>query len=125
MEEIALILPTLWEVYDDRHGENKKGKVKDLVTVAVLYVVIALAFWWLFETHPLKSLALMLGIRILIFDYLVQYVLIKNGVISGHWFFYQGKTAKWDRVLKYLNPWIVLGLRVLFFAGTLFVYYRL
>lgn len=125
MEALALILPTFWEVYDDRHGENKKGKVKDLVIVAVLYVVIALAFWWLSETHPLKSLALMLGIRILIFDYLVQYVLIKNGVISGHWFFVKGKTAKWDRVISHLNPWIVLGLRVLFFAGTLFVYYFL
>lgn len=123
MEAFALILPTIYEVWDDRNGEYTKGKKTDLIITACLYAVFALAFWWIFETHPLKSLALMLGIRILLFDYLVQYVLIHNGVIAGHWFNYSGKTARWDKATVRLNPWLKLGFRVLVFVGTIFVYF--
>lgn len=124
-EALALILPTLYEVWQDRHGESKKDKVKDAIITVALWLSFALMFRWLFETPVVGSLALLLGWRILVFDYLVQCVLIRNGVIIGHWFYYQGKTAKWDRVLSHLNPWIVLVLRVLFFAGTVFVYLKI
>lgn len=122
MEAIALVIPTLWEAWTDRHGETSKDKTRDLLLFGIVYLILAVANWFIFGVHPLKSILLMTGIRILVFDYLVQYLLIKNGVISGHWFFYKGKTAKWDRAFSWLSPWIVLVLRVLFFAGTVFVY---
>lgn len=117
------LIPTMLEAWTDRKGETSKEKRLDLLTFGSLYLILAVVIWFIIEVHPLKSILLMIGIRVLMFDYLVQYLLIKNGVISGHWFFYKGKTAKWDRAFSWLNPWIVLVLRVIFFAGTVFVYY--
>lgn len=116
---ILCILPTVLEIIDDARGELKKGKVRDFILAVIFYSGIALFNWQVFEIHPLKSIALMLGVRVMFFDYVVQYVLIKRGVITGHWFFYQGKTAKWDRVISYLNPWVVLAVKVIVFAGAL------
>lgn len=125
MEKIAEALicfaPTVWEIYNDRNGETANDKVRDGIITAIFYTTITLALWWVYETHPLKLLALMLGIRVMFFDYFIQYILTKRGVIRGHWFFYKGHTAKFDRVIKYLNPWIVLVCRVILFAAAVWL----
>lgn len=110
--------PTVWEIIDDARGETRKDKIRDAVIAAGLYSVIALALWWILETHPLKSLALMIAIRVMFFDYVIAYVLIRRGVIKGSWFRYVGKTARWDRALSKVNPWTKLALRIVIFAGS-------
>ena len=112
---VLCLLPTVWEIWNDRDGETKKDKTRDLIVSVILYAAVALINW-LLDIHQLKSLALTFGFRVLVFDYAVQWLLIRRGVIHGHWFYYRGKTAKWDRVIKYLNPWIVLAVRVVVFA---------
>lgn len=119
---VLCLLPTIWEVWNDRNGETKKDKIRDVIVSVVLYAVVALVNWKTFDVHPLKSLALTFGFRILVFDYAVQWLLIRHGVIHGHWFYYRGKTAKWDRVIKYLNPWVVLVCRVALFALALWLF---
>lgn len=125
MEAIAIVLclaPTLWEVYNDRNGEGRTDKTRDAIVAVIMYAAVALVNWWWLDVHPLRSLALTFGFRVILFDYLVQYVLIKRGVIHGHWFYYKGKTAKFDRIIKYLNPWVVLACRLVLFAACVIAY---
>ena len=125
IETIALMfLPTIWEVWNDRNGESKKDKVKDAIITAVMWLILVSVARWLFVTPVVGSLALLIGIRIMFFDYLVQYVLIKRHVIVGHWFTYTGKTAKWDRMIAKINPWVRFALRVAIFSGMIFIYIR-
>lgn len=121
---IALcLIPTLYEVWEDRNGEGRTDKTRDAIVAVIMYAAVALVNWWWLDVHPLRSLALTFGFRVLLFDYMVQYVLIKRGVIHGHWFFFKGKTAKWDRVIKYLNPWVVLACRLVVFGIMLTIAY--
>lgn len=123
---IALcLIPTLYEVWEDRNGEGRTDKTRDAIVAVIMYAAVALVNWWVFETNPLGSLALTFGFRVMLFDYLVQYVLIKRGVIHGHWFYYKGKTAKFDRIIKYLNPWVVLACRLVVFAACVITYLSL
>lgn len=120
---ILCIIPTLWEIWDDRNGETKKDKTRDFLIAVIMYSVIALANWWIFETHPLKSLALTFAFRLLVFDYAIAYVLIKRGVIVGNWFSYTGKTARWDKLIARVNPWLRFAARVVLFAAVLWWLY--
>ena len=121
METIAALIcaiPTIWEIWNDRNGETAKDKIRDVLITSILYAIIMIALWWVNETHPLKSLALMLGIRVAFFDYAIQYVLIKRGVIHGHWFTYSGKTSWFDRKVSKVNSWLRLAVRVILFAAA-------
>lgn len=108
-------LPTFWEVYNDRNGETKRDKQRDAMITMGLYMAIALALIHYVEVH--KSLTLMLAIRLLIFDYVIHYVLIRRGVIRGHWFTYVGKTPEFDQLVRKINPWVRLAIRVVVFVG--------
>lgn len=116
--QIAYLLPTVWEVYNDRNGESKRGKVKDALIVAVIWIVISGGFLWLLGTPIVSSIVLLIGIRVMFFDYAVQYVLIKRHIITGHWFSYTGKTARWDKMIAKINPWLRFAIRVVVFAGA-------
>lgn len=116
---VLCLLPTLWEIWNDRDGETKKDKTRDLLVSIVLYSVIALVNWKLSVTPVFKSLALSFGWRLLVFDYAIAYVLIRRGVIVGKWWNYRGKTARWDRLISKANPWILLVVRALVFLSAL------
>ena len=109
------------EVFGDRKGETKKGKIKDGIWLAVGSVLLAGVSWW-FGQNPLSVLLLILGWRILLFDYLIQYVLIKRGVIVGHWFTYNGETAKFDKLIARIHPVVRLVIKVLIFVGSICFY---
>lgn len=114
---VLCLLPTLWEIWNDRDGETKKDKTRDLIVSVILYAAVALINW-LLDIHPLKSLALTFGFRVLVFDYAVQWLLIRRGVIHGHWFTYTGKTARFDRLIARVNPWVRLAVRVVAFLAS-------
>lgn len=126
MEAIAALIcvgPTVWEIINDRKGETKKDKVKDLLIAVILYAGVALLNWKLIHIHPLKSIALMLAFRMLAFDYIIQWILIRRGIISGSWFSYTGKTARWDRWIAKVHPWVRMVIRlVLFLSSTIWFF---
>lgn len=107
------------EAICDRKGEYKRGKIRDAIGLTIAASLICLIAYWLGDVPPLNTLVLLLGIRLLVFDYLVSYLLIKNKVIVGHWFTYSGKTAKWDGLISKINPWVRLALRALLFCLAL------
>jgi hypothetical protein len=103
---IFCIFPTLWELYDDRNGETAEGKRRDFFLASIFYIGIAVVNLILFDIRVTCSLLLIWGIRMLIFDYLINILLFTNGVSqSGNWFEYVGKTAKFDR----LGFWFMIG----------------
>lgn len=117
-------LPTIYEIIDDRNGETKKDKVRDFFIAAILYAVIALVNWWMFETLPLRSLALTFAIRLAFFDYVIAYVLIRRGVIVGKCWNYRGKTARFDRLIARIDWRVLMAARVIAFASALWLYSR-
>ena len=119
---IFCIFPTLWELYDDRNGETVKGKRRDFYLVSIGSIGIAVVNLILFDIRVTCSLLLILGIRMLIFDYIINILLFTNGVSqSGKWFEYVGKTAKFDQRDFWLRigRWGRFSVRVLAFALSL------
>lgn len=108
------------EARNDQHGESKKDKIRDGVYLTIFASLLSYLSWRLADVHPLKTIAVLLAVRVLYFDYRVSYLLIKNGVISGHWFDYVGKTSWFDvNVTSKVNPWLRLVLRVAILSGSI------
>jgi len=119
---IGSLLAVVIEALGDRRGEDRKGKIRDAIGLTIAASLISLIACWLGDVNPLKTLALVLGVRVLVFDYFSQWLLIKHDVIVGHWFFYDGKTAYFDRLVSKINPWVRLALRIVLFALALLLY---
>lgn len=116
------LVPTLMESYLDRHGETKRDKLWDGLILVGYSVLLAFGAWWL-GYRPLSVIGLILGFRVLIFDYLVQYLLIKNKVIVGHWFTYNGKTSFIDRLISGVHPVLRFAARVIVFLASIFLFF--
>lgn len=116
---ISGLVAVVVEAWNDQHGESKKDKVRDAFVLAIAASCLSLLSYWIADVHPLKTIALLLGVRVLVFDYLVTYLLIKNKVIAGNWFDYMGKTAFTDRLVAKVPAWLRLLVRVCLFAASL------
>ena len=118
------LIPTLIEAYLDRNGEDKKGKKKDTIALIVVAIGIALASWGWFGQNPLAVLALILGWRILAFDYITHALLKKYSL--GHkginWFTFSGTTAFTDKLVSKVHPVVRLAVRILVFAIAVLVF---
>ncbi len=124
-----LTLPTVFEVYNDRHGDFDK---KTDILLRVLLGVVCGGFNHTMGLQFLIAFNLSMAIFFLVFDYIIAYTLIKNGTLEPprgvryHWFRYTAKDGFVDNVpnWKYANPWLKLGIRVLYFTGSLILYIR-
>jgi len=114
---LLTLIPTLVEGYLDRRGESKKGKVKDTLWLIVVAVGIA-GGAWLAGNDPLPVIGLIIGWRILVFDYLVTWLLIRNDVINPNakWWDYTGKTSKIDQWVSKIDWKVRLLIRCLLFV---------
>lgn len=107
------------ESIGDSHGETKSGKVKDAIVLIALTSLLCFSAWCVGTINPLKTAALILAVRILAFDYLVSYLLIKNDVIVGNWYSYTGKTSKFDRLVSGIDWKLRMAIRVFLFGAAL------
>ena len=113
------LIPTLVEAWLDRKGEPRKSKVTDTLWLVIAAMALALGVLWLLDISPLKTLALVLGFRILAFDYLVHAVLKRYS--ESHkdiniWK-YTGKTTHWwDQWIAKIHWRWRLGIRVAVFV---------
>ncbi len=103
------------EARNDQWGESKTGKFWDAVFLTIFLSLVGWIAYAIDSIHPLKTIVLLLSVRICYFDYRVSYLLIRNKVIVGHWFTYTGKTSRWDKLISKLNPWAMLAIRVCLF----------
>lgn len=130
MEKVAIallcILPTAWEIYNDRNGEDKKGKVRDGIILVVAGVIIAGLSYWLGES-PVAAILLILAIRVMFFDYIITIVLYKRGVIerpeARKWWSYMGSTSKgWDKIVSKVDYRLRIAIRICVFALAVLYY---
>lgn len=124
---LITLLPTLFEIWQDRNGETAKDKYKDGFYLIVVAIGIGGASHF-FGQNMVSVLLLILAWRILIFDYTITVLLYSRGVIespdAAKWWNYTGKTSKWDRLTGRVHWGIRMALRALIFAGAV-VYYAI
>jgi hypothetical protein len=116
------LIPTLYEAISDRFGESKKDKISDF-WLAFSCSIFAATILWMLGYNPILFLMMVIAWRVLCFDYLVQYLLIRKGVIVGHWFTYNGKTSWFDQLVSKVHPVLRLVIRVAFFVGCSFYFW--
>ena len=107
------------EARNDQWGESKKDKIRDAIFLTIFASIVSYLAWSFADVNPLKMVAVLLAVRIAYFDYRVSYLLIKNKVIVGKWWSYSGQTAKWDRLVAKIHPWLRFVARLVLFAGSL------
>lgn len=116
------MIATIWEVWNDRKGDFNKGF--DVFIRMILFTLEAYILHLIFDKSVLVSLVIPFAVFFLFFDYLIAAVLIRNGVIQGHWFNYQAKSGVVDNIgfWKRMNPWLKLGVRLIVFIVAVLIF---
>jgi hypothetical protein len=112
------------EAWNDRKGETKKDKISDSVYLAIATSCLCLLVWVLDRTNPLRVVAVVLGVRVLAFDYVCNWFLKKYSESHKeiNVFRYVGTTATTDRIISNIPPWLRFLARVVIFAAALVLY---
>jgi hypothetical protein len=121
---IFVMVPVLWELYNDRNGDlNKK---KDVFMRAMLFAWAGAVINILTGVSAVICILLSIGTFFLLFDYLIVIVLKHNKVISptANWFTYLGKKGYVDNIFlwKRLGPWGRFITKVVVFTISLVLY---
>lgn len=116
----------IYELYQDRNGENKAGKIKDTIVLILYSGLLAGITWWL-GYNPLAVIGLLLGVRIAFFDYLINIILYQRKVIESQearkWWKYTGEsTYWWDHLVGAVDWRFRMVVRVLIFAAAVWCY---
>ena len=121
------MIATIWEVYNDRKGDF--NKLFDVALRIGLISLEASLLVLLFHKPYIDCFLVSTSIFFLTFDYVVAYVLIKNGTlepprnVTYHWFAYTAKAGVFDN-LKFwrnLNPYVKLAVKVSFFLLSILI----
>lgn len=100
---LILLIPTIWEVIDDRKGDSNKGF--DVFMRVLLGLLVAFSRWF---DNPYTAFFLSMALHFFLFDYAINLVLKREP-----WFSYLGKTGVVDTLpfWRNLHPWARFGLR--------------
>lgn len=102
---ILLTLPLLWHLWNDRNGDAPSDKSMDILIVSVIAVVAAVIGFFLSNQAIVDGSILAWAIHFFAFDYAINYILYRRGVIeNSDWFGYLGKGYT-DDVLRQWSPW--------------------
>jgi hypothetical protein len=127
---IFLALPTVYEISDDAEGDlNKK---RDVIYRLLLMISMAFVAHLTGLSNFFVAFNLSLAIHFLFFDYIIQYILIKNGTleppkgVTYHWFTYQAKSGVIDnlRFWRNMNKWVKLGIKLAYFTISLILFIK-
>lgn len=120
---VSLIFPLFWELIDDRHGDAvKKNQVFDMVMRLTFFALSGIFHQILYQKF-IEGTVLSIAVFFLCFDYLVAYLLIRNGVVIGHWFSYLSGKKFFDKIMVRLFPWQRLALRICVLIGAIILYF--
>ena len=109
--------PVLYEAFSDRFGETKGDKIVDAGLLVAYSALLAGGAWWL-GYRPLPVIGLILGWRILTFDYITNLFLqeFSEGHKNINWFTFVGTTSFTDRIISKIHPVVRLAVRVVLFG---------
>ncbi len=102
---VLLTIPTVWELFDDRNGDNNHAFD---VFVRVGWVVLTAIYpWWIGHSY-FASIAMAGGIFVISFDYLENIINLRR----KDWFSFLGTSSKqdkikWWREMKPLNRFLI------------------
>lgn len=119
-----LSAPLIWEVRDDKHGDN--NKIEDVVYRGALMLAAAGMVTVLTYHSYVGSLLMTFAIFFLVFDYAMNIRLVRSGIYAGvGWFAHLGKSSVLDRWewWKNLNPWYRFAIRVGVLVVAIIVYF--
>jgi hypothetical protein len=121
------MIATIWEVWNDRHGDLNKQY--DVIARLILLWIEGAAIHFIFHRPLITSLMISTAIFFLLFDYVVTYVLIQNKVIEvpgAHWFSYTGKKGWFDNLGWWKhNAWIRLGIKLAYLIISLILFIKI
>jgi hypothetical protein len=102
---ILLTFPLLWHLWNDRNGDKPSDKAIDILIVSLIAVAAAVIGFFISNQAILDGLILAWAIHLFAFDYAINYILYRRGVIeNSDWFGHLGKSYT-DDVLRQLSPW--------------------
>jgi len=113
------LLPLIWELIDDRHGESIKDKQMDIYRRIALAIIGAALDAWILNVNFFAAVLFSFAEFFLIFDYAIAYILHHKDVFS-----YIGKTGKWANfhVWNWIGPWGRFAIRLVIFVAALIWY---
>lgn len=120
-----LTMPLAWELWNDRNGDLDKGR--DVIIRCLLFIVCALVVHYLTGHKLIVTFNLAGAIHWLLFDYLINIILYRNGVIaSPAWFQYLGKSSKVDKIpiWKSIGPYGRLFVKLGYFLISIWLYFK-
>lgn len=129
---ILTLLPLIWEVYNDRNGDahisrgllELPSKKVDILVRVLIATIVALINFFVFDEALFKSVFLCVAVHFLLFDYIIAFILIKKGIIKGHWFSYMGsKGIDNYKSWKNVPPIIKLVIRITIFGIANYIYF--
>lgn len=132
---IWLVIPLIWEILNDKNGDdhNTRGllarfnipsKKVDVIVRILLAIILSVCNNYLVDMPIWKSIFLCGAIHFLFFDYIIAYILIKKGIIKGHWYSYMGSKGI-DNVKSWKNvhPHVKLIFRLVLFIISFYIYF--
>lgn len=120
---VLLTIPLLYHLWNDRNGERPQDKTWDIILVTGLALIWSFIGYKLSGKPIIDGLLLAWGIHFAAFDYLINWILFKRGVIENpDWFGHLGKSYT-DDVLRQFTPKqrLVMKLVVLGVATLVYV----
>lgn len=123
------MIATIWEVWNDRYGDSNKST--DIWARTFLLWIEAVLLHLLTDTNIFICFNFSISVFFLTFDYVINYVLIKNGTIEPprgvkyHWLTHVGKSGVIDNLTfwKEMNPYVKLGIRLAYFLISVTLYF--
>lgn len=128
----VLSIPTDWELWSERKGEDPKKKGRSMTVRALLMMICAAVatgiitpkiYPWVTSVHLwpltltyLKCLFLSFAIFFVVFDYAINLILGRKP-----WFSYLSNSPM-DRLFSKVNWKVRMGVRVIVFTGALIVF---
>lgn len=122
------MIATLWEAWNDRHGDLNKQT--DLIWRVVLILLEAGLLAWFLHKPLVDSILVSSAVFFMCFDYLVGYVLIKNSVVeprrgtSYSWWTYTAKKGFFDniKVWRNLSPWAKFSIKLSVLIAAILIF---
>lgn len=119
---LLLTLPVSYHLYNDRNGEKPDQKAGDIILVSAIALVAAVIGLFISNKPIIDELFLAWGIHFFVFDYAINYILYKRGVIENHnWFSHLGKSYT-DDILRQFTPNQRLILKSSVLVVTIIIY---
>lgn len=120
---ILLALPLLYHLWNDKDGEEPEDKGIDILIMSVIAIAAAVAGFFIADKPIIDGLFLSWAIHFAVFDYAINYILYRHGVIENlDWFSHLGKSYT-DDVLRQWKPWTRFWIKVgiLVVAVTIYI----